>query len=307
MRVVFMGTPDFAVPSLQKLLDAGFEVCAVYTQPDKPKGRGHKLQAPPVKELALRHEIPVFQPASLRKEEVQQELQSFQPDVIVVVAYGKILPKAVLDLPRLGCINVHGSLLPKYRGAAPIQWTVINGDGTGGVTTMFMGEGLDTGDMLLKAETPVGAEETAGQLFDRLKDLGADLLLETLEKLERGKLTPVPQNEEDATHAPMLSKELSVIDWSKPARELHDLIRGLNPWPSAYSYLDGKKMKIHASRVAEGSGEAGKAFSKDGNLLVYCGKDALELTEIQTENGKRMDGKSYLLGHPLNKDSRFGC
>ncbi|MFR3237566.1 MAG: methionyl-tRNA formyltransferase [Acutalibacter sp.] len=307
MRVVFMGTPDFAVPSLQKLLDAGFEVCAVYTQPDKPKGRGHKLQAPPVKELALRHEIPVFQPASLRKEEVQQELQSFQPDVIVVVAYGKILPKAVLDLPRLGCINVHGSLLPKYRGAAPIQWTVINGDGTGGVTTMFMGEGLDTGDMLLKAETPVGAEETAGQLFDRLKDLGADLLLETLEKLERGKLTPVPQNEEDATHAPMLSKELSVIDWSKPARELHDLIRGLNPWPSAYSYLDGKKLKIHASRVAEGSGEAGKAFSKDGNLLVYCGKDALELTEIQTENGKRMDGKSYLLGHPLNKDSRFGC
>lgn len=306
MRVVFMGTPDFAVPSLQKLLDAGFEVCAVYTQPDKPKGRGHKLQAPPVKELALQHEIPVFQPTSLRKEEVQQELQSFQPDVIVVVAYGKILPKAVLDLPRLGCINVHGSLLPKYRGAAPIQWTVINGDGTGGVTTMFMGEGLDTGDMLLKAETPVGAEETAGQLFDRLKDLGADLLLETLEKLEQGTLTPIPQNEEDATHAPMLSKELSVIDWSKPARELHNLIRGLNPWPSAYSYLDGKKLKIHASRVVEGSGEAGKAFAKDGNLLVYCGEDALELTEIQTENGKRMDGKSYLLGHPLNKDSRFG-
>ena len=307
MRVVFMGTPDFAVPSLQKLLDAGFEVCAVYTQPDKPKGRGHKLQAPPVKELALQHEIPVFQPTSLRKEEVQQELQSFQPDVIVVVAYGKILPKAVLDLPRLGCINVHGSLLPKYRGAAPIQWTVINGDGTGGVTTMFMGEGLDTGDMLLKAETPVGAEETAGQLFDRLKDLGADLLLETLEKLEQGTLTPVPQNEEDATHAPMLSKELSVIDWSKPARELHNLIRGLNPWPSAYSYLDGKKLKIHASRVVEGSGEVGKAFAKDGNLLVYCGEDALELTEIQTENGKRMDGKSYLLGHPLNKYSRFGC
>ena len=307
MRVVFMGTPDFAVPSLQKLLDAGFEVCAVYTQPDKPKGRGHKLQAPPVKELALQHEIPVFQPTSLRKEEVQQELQSFQPDVIVVVAYGKILPKAVLDLPRLGCINVHGSLLPKYRGAAPIQWTVINGDGTGGVTTMFMGEGLDTGDMLLKAETPVGAEETAGQLFDRLKDLGADLLLETLEKLEQGTLTPVPQNEEDATHAPMLSKELSVIDWSKPARELHNLIRGLNPWPSAYSYLDGKKLKIHASRVVEGSGEVGKAFAKVGNWLVYCGEDALELTEIQTENGKRMDGKSYLLGHPLNKDSRFGC
>ena len=307
MRLVFMGTPDFAVPCLRRLAEDGHEVLAVFTQPDKPQGRKFIITPPPVKVTAQELGLPVFQPKTLKDEAVQAQLRALAPDVIVVVAYAKLLPKAVLDIPRLGCVNVHGSLLPKYRGAAPIQWTVINGDGTGGVTTMFMGEGLDTGDMLLKAETPVGAEETAGQLFDRLKDLGADLLLETLEKLEQGTLTPVPQNEEDATHAPMLSKELSVIDWSKPARELHDLIRGLNPWPSAYSYLDGKKLKIHASRVAEGSGEAGKAFSKDGNLLVYCGKDALELTEIQTENGKRMDGKSYLLGHPLNKDSRFGC
>ena len=305
MRVIFMGTPDFAVPSLEKLLEAGYEVCAVYTQPDKPKGRGHKLQAPPVKELALQHEIPVFQPATLRKEEVQEELRSWNADVIIVVAYGKILPKAVLDMPPYGCINVHGSLLPKYRGAAPIQWTVIHGEKVAGVTTMFMGEGVDTGDMLLKTETPVGEEETAGELFDRLKDLGADLLLDTLKQLEQGTLKPTPQNEEEATRAPMLSKELSVIDWTKSAQELHDLIRGLNPWPSAYSYLEGKKLKLHASRVREGSGPPGKAFTQDGKLMVYCGEGALELVEIQTENGKRMDGKSYLLGHPLQDGACF--
>ena len=306
MRVVFMGTPDFAVPSLQILLDHGYEVCAVYTQPDKPKGRGHKLQPPPVKQLALQHQIPVFQPATLRKEEVQAEIRSWNPDVIVVVAYGKLLPKAVLDAPKLGCVNVHGSLLPQYRGAAPIQWTVLNGDKVAGVTTMFMAEGMDTGDMLLKAETPVGEEETSGQLFDRLKDLGADLLLETLQGLEAGTLTSVPQDEAQATRAPMLSKELSQVDWTKSAQQVHDLIRGLNPWPSAVSYLDGRKLKLHASRVREGSGEAGKAFAQDGALWVYCGQGALELTEIQTENGKRMDGKSYLLGHPLQEGSHFG-
>ncbi|MFQ9909042.1 MAG: methionyl-tRNA formyltransferase, partial [Acutalibacter sp.] len=196
----------------------GHEVCAVYTQPDKPKGRGHKLQPPPVKELALQHNIPVFQPVNLRGEDTQREIQAWGADVIVVVAYGKLLPKAVLDAPRLGCVNVHGSLLPKYRGAAPIQWTVLNGDKTAGVTTMFMAEGMDTGDMLLKAETPVGEEETSGQLFDRLKDLGAQLLIETLEKLEQGALTPIPQEEAQATHAPMLSKELSLVDWTKPAQ-----------------------------------------------------------------------------------------
>ena len=217
MRVIFMGTPDFAVPSLEKLLEAGYEVCAVYTQPDKPKGRGHKLQAPPVKELALQHEIPVFQPVTLRKEEVQEELRSWNADVIIVVAYGKILPKSVLDMPSLGCINVHGSLLPKYRGAAPIQWTVINGEKVAGVTTMFMGEGLDTGDMLLKAETPVGEEETAGELFDRLKDLGADLLLDTLKQLEQGTLKPTPQNEEEATMRPCFPKNCpsSIGPWLK--------------------------------------------------------------------------------------------
>ncbi len=306
MRIVFMGTPDFAVPSLKILLEHGHDVCAVYTQPDKPKGRGHKLQAPPVKELALEHCIPVLQPLSLRDGEVQEGIRAWGADALVVVAYGKILPKAVLEMPRLGCINVHGSLLPKYRGAAPIQWTVLNGDKVAGVTTMFMGEGMDTGDMLLKAETPVGEEETSGQLFDRLKDLGAGLLIETLERLEQGTLVPIPQNEAEATRAPMLSKELSLVDWTKPAQEIHDLIRGLNPWPCAVSYLDGKKLKLFASRVREGSGQPGRPFDQQGALLVYCGEGALELVELQTENGKRMDGKSYLLGHPLEKDSRFG-
>lgn len=306
MRIIFMGTPDFAVPSLQKLLDHGQEICAVFTQPDKPKGRGHKLQAPPVKELALQHNIPVFQPPTLREEGVQAQIQSLEADVIVVVAYGKLLPKTVLDAPRLGCINVHGSLLPKYRGAAPIQWTVLNGDKTAGVTTMFMAEGMDTGDMLLKAETPVGEEETSGQLFDHLKNLGADLLVETLKGLEQGALTPIPQNEAEATRAPMLSKELSLVDWTKPAQQVHDLIRGLNPWPTAISYLGGKRLKLLASRVREASGEPGKAFVHDGGLWVYCGQGALELTELQTDNGKRMDGKSYLLGHPLEQNARFG-
>ena len=306
MRVIFMGTPDFAVPSLQKLLEAGHQVLAVYTQPDKPKGRGHKLQPPPVKELALERGLPVCQPATLRDEAVQREIAALAPDVIVVVAYGKLLPKAVLDAPRLGCVNVHGSLLPKYRGAAPIQWTVLNGDKTAGVTTMYMAEGMDTGDILLTAETPVGEEETSGELFDRLKDLGADLLVETLEKLERGNLTPVPQEEAKATHAPMLRKEMAEVDWTRPAKEIHDQIRGLNPWPLAVSQLDGHRLKLLASRVREGKGEPGKAFSQNGSLLVYCGEGALEITLLQTDKGKRMDGKSYLLGHPLGEGSRFG-
>ena len=201
MRIVFMGTPDFAVPSLQALIDAGHDVCAVYTQPDKPKGRGHKLQPPPVKELALQHNIPVFQPVNLRGEDTQREIQAWGADVIVVVAYGKLLPKAVLDAPRLGCVNVHGSLLPKYRGAAPIQWTVLNGDKTAGVTTMFMAEGMDTGDMLLKAETPIGENETAGELSDRLSELGAELLIRTLRELEAGTLKRIPQNPAEAIGA----------------------------------------------------------------------------------------------------------
>lgn len=296
MRVVFMGTPDFAVPTLQKLIEK-HDVCAVYCQPDKPKGRGHKLQAPPVKEMAIEHDIPVFQPVTFKDEAVVKQLEELSPEVIVVVAYGKLLPKTVLDIPELGCINVHGSLLPKYRGAAPIQWAVINGDKTTGVTTMFMAEGLDTGDMLLAEETEIAVNETAGELFDKLKDMGADLLIRTLDELES--IVPVKQKDKEASYAPMLSKELGKIDWARSAYEINNLIRGLNPWPSAYTELDGKKLKIHSAEIAEFSGNAGEVITAKGEFIVCCGENALILTEIQPENSKRMSAKSYLLGHKI--------
>lgn len=299
MRVIFMGTPDFAVPSLQALLDAGHEVCAVYTQPDKPRGRGHKLSPPPVKVLAQGHGLPVCQPATLRDAAVQQQLSALSPDLIVVVAYGKLLPQAVLDIPRYGCINVHGSLLPKYRGAAPIQWAVLDGQKVTGVTTMYMAAGMDTGDILLQKETPIGPEETSGELFDRLKDLGAQLLIDTLSQLEKGTLHPVPQDEAQATKAPMLQKEMSALDWSLPARKLHDLIRGLNPWPCAVYTLEGRRVKLLGSQVAEGSGTSGEARCVNGELMVFCGEGALRITLLQSPEGKRMSGKDYLLGHPL--------
>ncbi|WP_217959622.1 methionyl-tRNA formyltransferase [Acutalibacter muris] len=305
MRVIFMGTPDFAVPSLQALLDRGDDICAVFTQPDKPKGRGHKLQPPPVKELALRHSLPVLQPDTLRDEAVQGSIAELEPDAIIVVAYGKLLPPKVLSVPRLGCINVHGSLLPKYRGAAPIQWAVINGEKTAGVTTMFMAEGMDTGDMLLKSETEVGPEETSGELFDRLKLLGAKLLTETLDKLEQGELKAIPQDGTQATLAPLLKKEMSALDWSEPAQRIHDRIRGLNPWPCAAAVLDGKRIKLLASQVIEGEGVPGTAYNLDGELAAACGRGMLRITELQADTGKRMSGKDYLLGHPLKEGARF--
>ena len=255
MRIVFMGTPDFAVPSLQALLDAGHEVVAVYTQPDKPQGRKQILTAPPVKELALAHGIPVFQPDTLKNEEEQARLRELAPEVIIVVAYGKLLPKAVLDIPPRGCINVHGSLLPRWRGAAPIQWAVIAGDEKAGVTTMLMAEGLDTGDMLLTSETPVGARETAGELFDRLAQSGAELLTETLVKLDE--ITPRPQNDAESCYAHMLDKKMAVIDWSKSAHEIDCLVRGLNPWPIALTSLAGERLKVYAAEEATGRGEPG--------------------------------------------------
>lgn len=300
-----MGTPDFAVPSLQSLIDQGHEVCGVFTQPDKPKGRGHKLLPPPVKELALRSGLPVYQPATLRDQAVQACITELAPEVIVVVAYGKLLPPAVLAVPKRGCINVHGSLLPKYRGAAPIQWTVLNGEKTAGVTTMFMAEGMDTGDMLLKSETLVGPEETAGELFERLKVLGADLLIETLERLERGELSPIPQDETQATLAPMLKKEQSAVNWSLPAQRIHDQIRGLNPWPCVSATLNGNRLKLLRALVSGGTGTPGTMEARDGELVVFCGEGALIITELQAENGKRMSGKNYLLGHPLKEGSRF--
>ena len=305
MKIIFMGTPDFAVPSLQKLIACDYQVCAVFTQPDKPKGRGHRLQPSPVKEIALKYGIPIFQPDTLRALDIQHEIAAMNADVIVVVAYGKMMPKAVLDMPKRGCINVHGSLLPRYRGAAPIQWAVINGERVTGVTTMFMAEGMDSGDMLLHAPTAIEPEETSGELYNRLKLMGAELLVTTLEELQRGGLKRIPQNERDATYAPMLKKEHSIIDWHRPAQWVHDQIRGLNPWPYAIVQHNGKRLKLLGSRIKDGGGVPGGLSCIDGELFVACGKGQLCITELQTENGKRMSGHDYLLGHPLKDGDCF--
>lgn len=296
MNIVFMGTPEFAVPSLRALLEAGETVSGVFTQPDKPKGRGYKLVPPPVKALALEQEIPVYQPKSLKTGEAEEILRELNPDLIVVVAYGKILPKAVLELPKHGCVNVHGSLLPKYRGAAPIQWTVLNGDPVGGVTTMFMAEGLDTGDMLLKAETLVEADETASELYDRLSGVGAGLLIDTIEAIKQGTLESRPQKEEEATLAPMLTKEMGQIDFSKPAKEVHNQIRGLSEWPCAFTSFDGKRLKVYHAKLSEQSGTPGELLDVK-RFLVACGEGAVELTEVQYEGSKRMPGDAFLRGH----------
>ena len=306
MRIVFMGTPDFAVPSLQALIDAGHDVCAVYTQPDKPQGRKQILTAPPVKTLALEHDIPVFQPNTLKNEDEQARLRELAPEVIIVVAYGKLLPKAVLDIPPHGCINVHGSLLPRWRGAAPIQWAVIAGDEMAGVTTMQMAEGLDTGDMLLTYETKVGEKETAGELFDRLAQSGAELLTQTLVKLDE--ITPRPQDDAQSCYAHMLDKQMAVIDWSKSAHEIDCLIRGLNPWPVALTTLSGERLKVFAAEKAAGNGEPGTVLEADPKkgLTVACGEGALKLTEIQMVGGKRMKATDFLRGHCLEVGVKLG-
>ena len=306
MRIVFMGTPDFAVPSLQALIDAGHDVCAVYTQPDKPQGRKQILTAPPVKTLALAHDIPVFQPNTLKNEDEQARLRELAPEVIIVVAYGKLLPKAVLDIPPHGCINVHGSLLPRWRGAAPIQWAVIAGDEMAGVTTMQMAEGLDTGDMLLTYETKVGEKETAGELFDRLAQSGAELLTQTLVKLDE--ITPRPQDDAQSCYAHMLDKQMAVIDWSKSAHEIDCLIRGLNPWPIALTTLSGERLKVFAAEKANGNGEPGTVLEADPKkgLTVACGEGALKLIEIQLVGGKRMKATDFLRGHVIEVGTKLG-
>ena len=305
MRIVFMGTPDFAVPSLQALIDAGHDVCAVYTQPDKPQGRKQILTAPPVKTLALEHDIPVFQPNTLKNEDEQARLRELAPEVIIVVAYGKLLPKAVLDIPPHGCINVHGSLLPRWRGAAPIQWAVIAGDEMAGVTTMQMAEGLDTGDMLLTYETKVGEKETAGELFDRLAQSGAELLTQTLVKLDE--ITPRPQDDAQSCYAHMLDKQMAVIDWSKSAHEIDCLIRGLNPWPIALTMLSGERLKVFAAEKANGNGEPGTVLEADPKkgLTVACGEGALKLIEIQLVGGKRIKANDFLRGHAIEVGTKL--
>lgn len=298
MRVVFMGTPDFAVPSLEQLIKDGHEVVGVFAQPDKPKGRGYKLAAPPVKEAALAHQLPVYQPAKMRDGEALAILQELKPEIIVVVAYGKILPKEILDLPEKGCINVHGSLLPKYRGAGPIQWAVINGEKTTGVTTMYMGEGLDTGDIILKEETEIGENETYGELSDRLCQIGAHCLSETMKLIEAGTAVREVQKEEESSYAPMLNKEIAKVDFSRPAEELHHLICGLSPWPVAYTDLDGTLLKIHRAVKAEGKGKPGELLDKK-RMIIACGEGALELTEVQLAGSKRMAAGDFLRGKQL--------
>ncbi len=310
MRAVFMGTPDFAVPTLQKMIDMGIEVTAVVTQPDKAKGRGKKVIYSPVKECALAHDLPVYQPVRIRKEpEFIQTLRDMQPDVIVVVAFGQILPKEILDIPRLGCVNVHASLLPKFRGAAPIQWSIIDGEEVTGVTTMLMDVGLDTGDMLLKAEIPMDPKETGGSLHDKLAAVGGELLEKTLIGLEAGTIVPEKQDDSQAgEYARMLDKELGHIDFNQPAVVIERLIRGLNPWPSAYTYIDGKTLKIWEAEVLDRNYgcEYGEVAEVTRNcLIIQTGVGALSVKSVQLQGKKRMDIAAFLNGYTIEKGTRF--
>ena len=302
MNIVFMGTPDFAVPSLERLCESEHNVLGVFTQPDKPVGRKQILTPPDVKVCAEKYGVKVYQPVTLKDNNSIEEIKSLNPDVIVVVAYGKILPKSILDIPKYGCINVHGSLLPKYRGAAPIQQAVLNGDKVTGVTTMYMGEGLDTGDILLKSETEIGENETSAELFDRLAVLGADLLLETLLKLDT--ITPEKQDDSKATYTSKITKQLCPIDWSLKNNEVHNKVRGLQTWPVATSTLNGKDIKIHSTLLCDKQGEAGEIISLDP-LTVACGEGSLVIKELQLSGKKRMDSKAFLLGHPLKIGDKF--
>ena len=301
MKAVFMGTPEFAVPTLQALIDH-HEVLAVVTQPDKQRGRGKKMQFPPVKEKAVEYDIPVYQPQRARDEEFIEELKNLNPDVIVVVAYGQILPESILNIPKYGCINVHGSLLPKYRGAAPIQWAVLDGEEKTGITTMYMEKGLDTGDMIDKAEVVLDKKETAGSLHDKLMVLGADLLLETLKKLEDGTAVREKQNDEESCYAKMLSKDMGQIDFTKSAREIECLIRGLNPWPSAYTDWNGKVMKIWEAGVLDENTDAKPGtivkVEKDG-FFVQTGDGLLKVLALQIPGKKRMEADAFLRGYQI--------
>ncbi len=310
MRIIFMGTPDFSVGTLEALIEAGHDVCLAVTQPDKPKGRGKEIQFTPVKEAALRHHIPVFQPRRVREAECIQELRKYEADVMVVIAFGQILPREILEMTPYGCINVHASLLPKYRGAAPIQWSIICGEEVTGVTTMQMDEGLDTGDMLLKTEVVITPEETGETLHDKLAEAGAELCVKTLAKLETGTLQPEKQGETSTIYAKMLDKKLGDIDWSKPAVEIERLIRGLNSWPSAYTHWGKKELKIWRAKV-ENAGtviETVSAGAVPGTVTrvekdcfyVQTGEGELGILELQIPGKKRMDTGAFLRGYQLN-------
>lgn len=305
MRIVFLGTPDFSVPSLSMLIEKGYEIVGVITQPDRAKGRTMKLQSPPVKELALQYGLKVYQFDRISRGEGAELLRSLAPDLMVTAAFGQILSADNLSVPTIGCINVHGSLLPKYRGAAPIQWAVIDGEQKTGVTTMFTDVGLDTGDILLKRELEIGPDETAGELFDRIAILGANTLIETIELLERGELKRIPQEHAQATKCKMISKADARIDWTKSAQQIHNLVRGMNPWPVAYCELNGETVKIYKTRLTAGKGESGQILSADlkEGLVVAAGEGAIEILDLQEPCCKRMNAKAYLCGNPIDNSS----
>lgn len=306
MNVIFMGTPQFAVPPLLALISAGHNIMAVYSQPDRPSGRGYKLSPTPVKAIAQEHGIPVFQPEGFKGPEERERLSAMAPDVIAVVAYGRILPQAVLDIPKYGCINIHASLLPKYRGAAPIQWCVINGETRTGVCSMAMAAGMDTGDVILRFEAEIGENETAPQLSGRLSSIGADCLRDTLDLLEKGHASCEKQDSALATYAPMIKKELGLLDFTRPARELHCLVRGLAGWPTAYAYFEGRLIKLHRALVApESFGEPGELCERDGRLFVSCGEGALEVLELQLEGRAKSPTAEFLRGHKINSRAKF--
>jgi methionyl-tRNA formyltransferase len=308
IRTVFMGTPDFALPTLEGLVEAGVQLIAVYTQPDRPSGRGKKLTPPPVKELACRLGIPVFQPVRLRDPSVIEKLRDLSPDLIVVVAYGQILPKSVLEIPRYGCINVHASLLPRYRGAAPINKAIVDGEQVTGVTTMRMDVGLDTGDMLVKRATEIGPEETAGELHNRLALLGREAMEETLQRLRAGKLTAEPQDDSFSCYAPMLKKEDGRIDWGLNAQTIHNLVRGMSPWPGAFTFLQGEMLKLGDTSVENGAGGPPGTVLEAGSqeVRIACGQGVLRVRELQLPGKKRLAAADFLRGRPLLPGTRLG-
>ena len=307
MKIIFMGTPDFAAASLEALIDSRHEIQAVVTQPDKPKGRKGELTPSPVKVVAEEKGIKVYQPLKVRDEEFVETLRAYNPDVIVVVAFGQIIPLSILQMPKYGCVNIHGSLLPKYRGAAPIQWAVLDGEKETGITTILMDEGIDTGDILLKKTIKIDTDETSGSLFDKLMALGAETILETLDELEKGNLTPTKQGESPTAYAKMLTKAMGLIDFTKSAKELDCFVRGMDPWPSAYTLLAGKTLKLWKVRAVEGGGKAGSVIEiGKESFTVACGEGAIEVLEVQLEGKKRMSAGDFLKGSTLNIGQELG-
>ncbi|NLK27711.1 MAG: methionyl-tRNA formyltransferase [Clostridiales bacterium] len=309
MKILFMGTPDFAATILVKLIASDHEIIGVVTQPDKQKGRGKALSFPPVKELALEHKLDVYQPVKVKEPDFMDMVRKMEPEVIVVAAFGQILPKAFLEIPPLGCINVHASLLPKYRGAAPIQYSIIEGEKETGITIMHMDVGIDTGDMILQAAIPISPEETGGSLHDKLASLGADLLLEALDKIADGTAVRIPQDDTKASYVKMLSKEMGNVDFTQSAIQIERLIRGLNPWPSAYTYLNGKTLKLWKASVEkmEVAAKPGEIIEvrKDA-IVVMTGQDALSIQELQLEGKKRMTAEAFLRGYPVKTGTMLG-